>query len=124
MAQKYGYLANASEGASKPFTCLVCDKENPSYSWTDYSGEGYCTQCGTPYQLQWGKLNDGETYPRINVKKEAIPLFREFWQTTHLMNPCGSIIIWEDYPEKAKVIPEWNKFNDKVKSKYPELFKE
>lgn len=121
--QKYGLQANLAEGARKEFTCLVCGTKNPTYSWTDFSGEGYCTACGTPYQLKWGELREGESYPRINIKKEAIPLLREFWNETHLLNPLGSIMIWSDYPEKERNLKAWHEFSEKVKHKYPELFK-
>jgi len=123
MAQKYGDRANETEGAAAATACLICDDPRPSYSWTDYSGEGYCTRCGTVYQLQWGELREGETYPRINIRAEAIPMFRRYWQETGAMNGTGTFMSLADYPEKhagRKVFSTWWAAH---KEEYPELCK-
>jgi len=86
MPQKYGDLANAEKFEQK--ACLVCDDPRPVYSWTDYSGEGYCTKCGTSYQLKWGELKAGETYPRCNVIPEWVPVLRQYWKETGKLNGC------------------------------------
>lgn len=108
MTQKYGDLAN--EAVKAPSPCLVCDDPAPRYSWTDYSGEGYCVKCGTSYQLKWGELKEGESYPRCNVKPQWIPLLRKYWGETGKLNGCGNYWLMHDYPEQLagmKTFDEW-----------------
>jgi len=108
MPQKYGYLANAVEVETKP--CLVCDDPAPRFSWTDLNGEGYCLQCGTSYQLANGKLDEGESYPRCNVRPEWIPTLRRFWSETHGLNGCGTYMLPRDYPDQLAgriALKEW-----------------
>ena len=99
MPQKYVFLANAEPVAAR--ACLVCDTPSPSYSWTDYSGEAYCTKCGSNYQLKWGELAEGETYPRPNFAAKWLPLLRRFWQETKSLNGCGTYMPpMNDYPRQ------------------------
>lgn len=110
MAQDYGHLANAEKFEQKP--CLVCDDPAPTYSWTDYSGEGYCVKCGTPYQLKWGELKDGETYPRINVNDVWLPILRKFWSEKFTTNGCGTFMVGDQYGDQMagrRVFNEWCK---------------
>lgn len=119
MPQKYGHLANA-----EPFerrACLVCDTPDPSYSWTDYSGEGTCNTCGTPYQLKWGELRDGESYPRLNVKPEALPMLRRYYVETKALNGHGTFMLLRDYPEHAEGRRLFLEWWDVHKSEYPEF---
>ena len=111
MPQKYGHLANA-EPAAKHSACLVCDTPEPVYSWTDYHGEAYCTNCGTAYQLKAGDLAEGETYPRPNFAPKWLPLLRRFWQETKSLNGCGMYMGFEDYPQQ---LAGRRKFNEWVK---------
>lgn len=106
MAQKYGFMANAEPVAPTP--CLVCDDPTPSYSWTDYSGEAYCHQCGTPYQLKWGTLKDGETYPRINIGEAWIPWLRRFWEENHITNGAGTFIDGSEYRDQMQGRRQFN----------------
>jgi len=99
MAQKYGYLANAEE-FDRNRACLVCDDPQPNYSWTDLSGEGYCLRCGTPYQLKWGTLTDGEDYPRCNIRPEWIPPMRTFWKEKQKPNGQGTFLGFGSYPDQ------------------------
>lgn len=101
MPQEYGYMANAEESA-KMFTCLICDTENVSWNWTDYSGEAYCMECGTPYQLKGDILKEGETYPRINIKKEWLSILKQYWNETHRGNGLGTFMLWRDYPDQKE----------------------
>jgi hypothetical protein len=117
MPQKYGALANAEPVAK--VGCVVCDEQSPSYSWTDYSGEGSCTRCGTPYQLKWGTLKDGETYPRINVDAEWIPILRRYWAETHELNGAGSYMGFGDYPEQLRGRRRFNAWCDEHKAELP-----
>src|SRR3989304_1898754 len=101
MPQKYGWKAN-EEVIRNNRPCLVCDDAEPTYSWTDYSGEGYCLRCGTPYQLKWGELKEGETYPRINIIKQWISLFRRFYKDTGKPNGTGTFLLFDCYPDQLE----------------------
>lgn len=119
MTQKYGYLANA-----EPFerlACLVCDTADPTYSWTDYSGEGTCTTCGTPYQLKWGTLKEGESYPRINVRDDAIAMLRRYFAETKERNGHGTFMVMRDYPEAVRGAERFGEWWQEHKDEYPEL---
>ena len=119
--QKYGHLANQAEGALKDVACLICDDPNPTYSWTDYTGEGYCVRCGTSYQLKWGKLTEDESYPRPNIRKEAVRALRDYYKKTGRLNGCGTYLTFRDYPEQLegrRFLNEWFQMN---REKYPEL---
>lgn len=107
MPQKHGHLANTQSAvAIKP--CEVCGDAAPRYSWTDLNGEGYCCQCGTPYQLANGTLKPGESYPRINVKPEFIEALRAFWAERHITNGCGTFLIWRDYADQLAGRDQFN----------------
>lgn len=49
----YDLMANA-EPSAKAQRCVTCGADPVCYQWSDLSGEGMCTACGTPYQLKWG----------------------------------------------------------------------
>lgn len=117
MPQKYGALANAEPVAQTG--CLVCDDPRPSYSWSDYHGEGTCVRCGTPYQLKAGVLAEGETYPRINVDAPWIPIFRRFWEETHSLNGAGQFMGFRDYPEQYEGRVRFNEWCDAHKGDLP-----
>lgn len=119
MAQKYGSLVNA-EAFDRERPCLVCDEPRPVFSWTDYSGEGYCTQCGTPYQLTWGTLKEGETYPRINIDAEWIPILRRYWAETHTTNGAGTFLGFSEYPDQGRGRQRFNAWCDAHRSELPE----
>lgn len=121
MAQKYGFMANGTDAARKEFKCLICDTKNPTYSWTDYHGEGCCTKCGTAYQLMAGKLSDGETYPRINVDSKWIPVLRIFYEETKSLNGSGTFMVWHDYPDQLEGANKFSKWFKQHKSEFPEL---
>lgn len=116
MAQKYGDMANAEQFEQKP--CLVCDDPAPTYSWTDYSGEGYCVKCGTPYQLKWGKP-EGRTYPYCDIRAEWIPLMRRFWQETGSPNGAGMFMSGHDYPDQMEGRKKFNKWCKAHESELP-----
>ena len=74
--------------------CEICDKENPSFAWTDTHGVAQCCQCGTPYVLYHyeGEGNEQrrvEKEPLIAVQSEWIPLLREYWEQLHRIIPGG-----------------------------------
>lgn len=119
--QKYGLMANAEKSAIESPACLICDDPHPAYQWTDYSGEGVCLKCGTCYQLKWGELKEGETYPRINVRKEAIPMLRRYWQETKEQNGCGCILCDSEYPEIIRGRIAMNAWWKDHKHEYPEF---
>lgn len=116
--QKYGMQA-MNDVPSERAPCLVCDDPHPSFSWTDFSGEGYCVQCGTPYQLKWGTLKDGETYPRVNVSAEWIPIFRKFWNVTHSSNGAGTFMLWREYPDQERGRIAFNAWCDAHEDELP-----
>jgi hypothetical protein len=117
MAQDYGYLANAEKFERKP--CLVCDDPRPVYSWTDYHGEGYCTKCGTSYQLKGGELADGEAYPRVNVRAEWVPILRRYFAETGKLNGCGTYMSMGDYPEQLEGLRAFSEWADAHKDILP-----
>ncbi len=119
--QKYGLEANNQNEIKEVKECLICDDPHPHYAWTDYSGEGYCLRCGIPYQLKWGELKEGESYPRINVRVEAIPLFRRYYQETKKPAGMGTFIGYRDYPEVLEAQTEFNEWWDHHADEYPEL---
>jgi len=121
MAQKYGFMANMEESARECHQCLVCDDPEPNYSWTDYSGEATCNRCGTSYQLKWGELQEGETYPRCNVRKEAVPMLRRYFAETGRRNGCGTVMFGSDYPEIVQGARDFNAWWKLHKDEYPEL---
>ena len=101
MPQKYGYMANEATGAKAAKPCIVCDDPCPRYSWTDLNGEGYCSQCGTPYQLMNGKLAEGESYPRCNIRHEWVPVLQAFWKETHQPNGQGTFMSGREYQDQV-----------------------
>lgn len=109
MSQKYGYQAN---GVAPHKPCLVCDDPQPHYSWTDVHGEGYCTRCGTPYQLKAGLLGAGDTYPRCNILPEFIEELREYWSETNEPNGLGTFMVAEDYRDQIAARRKFNAWAD------------
>lgn len=120
--QKYGAWANLE--AFERRACVVCDEANPTYSWTDYSGEGYCMRCGTPYQLKWGELKDGETYPRLNIGAEFVPILRRFWSETGQPNGLGNFFLgFDEYPDQLVGRRAFNAWCQAHEAEYPDLLK-
>jgi hypothetical protein len=119
--QEYGLMANAETSAVQSPACQVCDDPRPAYSWTDYSGEATCMKCGTSYQLKWGELEEGESYPRINVKKSAIPMLRRYFAETGKQNGCGTIMSGSQYPEIVRGRNDFSEWWQQHKDEYPEF---
>lgn len=119
--QKYGLLANAEQSAVESPACLICDDPKPVYAWTDYSGEGYCLRCGAPYQLKWGELKEGESYPRLNLRDEAIPMLRRHFAETGKPAGLGTFIWMGDYPEVLRARKAFNAWFEQHQDEYPEL---
>ena len=117
MPQEYGYLANAE--VKSVFSCLVC-KNTRGFSWTDYSGEGYCVDCGTPYQLKWGQLNEGETYPRCNIDPKWLPILTEYWEAKHSTNGTGTFLMGRTYADQLEGRAAFNAWLEET---HPELLK-
>ena len=75
---------------SEKFVCLVCDSENPGFTWSDQHGEGMCLVCGTPYQLLHYE-GEGENHRRVdkppscNIKPEWIPALRACYADLKIM---------------------------------------
>lgn len=87
----YDLWANR-EPAARNQKCAVCETEPMRFQWSDYSGEGMCTQCGCPYQLKWGseeKTKEGH-YPYLNMAEAFIPIAREYWSEAKTFVYYGS----------------------------------
>jgi hypothetical protein len=119
MGQKYGHLANAAGHEQK--ACVICDTNPARYGWTDYSGEGYCLRCGTPYQLKWGTLKDGESYPRLNVSPTAVPMLRRYFAETNQSNGAGTFLIARDYPDQLEGRRCFGEWFERHQDDYPEM---
>ena len=55
-----------------------------TFQWSDYSGEGMCTRCGTPYQLKWGsekQMSEAE-YPYLSLAEDWVPIVRAYYSET------------------------------------------
>ncbi len=79
----YDLMANAEQSAQE-HTCVVCLESPTRFQWSDYSGEGMCQRCGTPYQLKWGsseQKTEGR-YPYLSVKDEWVPVLRRYYEET------------------------------------------
>lgn len=74
--------------------CVVCDRSNPGFSWTDTHGIGQCVSCGTPYRI-YHYEGEGENSklvkkpPECLVLPEWIPLLRRFRTDTGHIIPGG-----------------------------------
>lgn len=74
--------------------CVTCGANPCTYQWSDYSGEGMCTRCGTPYQLKWGgeqREKEGK-YPYLNLRENLVPLLREYYEETRQFTYLGSML--------------------------------
>lgn len=74
--------------------CEICDKENPSFSWTDTHGIAQCWGCGTPYRLYHYEGEGDESKrvdkpPELCVKLEYVPVLRAYHQQTKGIIPSG-----------------------------------
>jgi len=112
--QKYGYRADMEAGGDRQ-PCVVCDNPRPSFSWTDAHGEGYCTRCGTPYQIK------GVDQPTCNIKDDAIPILRAFWAETQSPNGLGTFWGWDDYPDQLAGRRRFNEWDKKRNSESAEV---
>lgn len=79
----YDLMAN-HEVSAQAQKCEVCGDCPMTFQWSDYSGEGMCCKCGTPYQLKWGsKEQQAEgKYPYLNLADDFVPIVREYHQQT------------------------------------------
>lgn len=111
----YDLHANLEPAAQKQ-TCVVCGTSPMTFQWSDFSGEGMCTQCGCAYQLKWGsdKQKQVGNYPYCNIKDEWIPILKEYWNETKKFVTHGRMM------GGAQGVDE---FYNWVKIKHPELMK-
>jgi hypothetical protein len=110
----YDLMANAEPSANAQ-TCVVCGASPMTFQWSDYSGEGMCTKCGTPYQLKWGsdeQRAEGK-YPYLNLKDEFVPIVREYHQQTGAWTYLGT----------GFDRPGLREFDAWVKQNHPEMCK-
>lgn len=76
----YDLMANAEDSVQHR-VCAMCGTSPMTFQWSDYSGEGMCTQCGCPYQLKWGseqQQTEGK-YPYLCLTEQFLPIAREYW---------------------------------------------
>jgi hypothetical protein len=112
----YDLMANA-ENSAKENTCVICGVNPVIYQWSDYSGEGMCTQCGFPYQLKWGSdeaKKEGK-YPYNNIPDKYIPAIKEYWNETHQFVHLGCSL---SNNQGVKEFNEW------LEKKHPEFCKD
>lgn len=112
IAFDYDLMANA-ESAARAQTCGACGMSPVTYRWSDYSGEGMCVQCGTPYQLKWGgeeREKEG-AYPYLNLREDALPLVREYYRETGRFTYLGT----------GFNRPGLREFNQWVERRHPEF---
>jgi len=112
----YDLLANQEESAQGQ-TCIVCGANPVRYQWSDYSGEGMCTQCGTPYQLKWGsdEQKEGNAYPYLDIKEEWVPIIQAYWNETKK---------WTYFGTSMSGNPGLDEFHEWAKQHYPEMYEE
>jgi hypothetical protein len=87
----YDLKANAEPSAHGQ-TCVTCGSCPMSFQWSDYSGEGMCRKCGTPYQLKWGSeaQNAEGKYPYLNLNEKWVPIVRRYHEETGLWTYLGT----------------------------------
>lgn len=109
----YDLMANA-EPSARGNTCIICGASPVTYQWSDYSGEGMCTQCGFPYQLKWGSEQqqaEGK-YPYPNIQERFIPVLKEYWDEKHTFTCFGTML---------GATPGVREFNRWFEAKHPEM---
>lgn len=66
-------------------TCAICGTVDAAFTWTDTTGIGKCTTCGTPHQFI-GYSKDGIPkaldVPKFCVDKSFLRAFQEYWKVT------------------------------------------
>lgn len=111
----YDLMANA-EPSAEGQKCVVCESDPMTFQWSDYSGEGMCRSCGTPYQLKWGSDKQVEegAYPYLSMNDHFLPIAREYFKETGrfvcygmMMGPkpgMSRLIDWleKNHPEELK----------------------
>lgn len=112
----YDLMANAEQSAHGN-TCVVCAAYPVRYQWSDYSGEGMCTRCGTPYQLKWGgKTKEAEgKYPYLNLREDFLPIARDYWKETQSFVHYGQSFSQD---QGIAALNAW------IKQRHPELLKD
>jgi hypothetical protein len=110
----YDLRANR-EPSAKGQECVVCGANPMAFQWSDYSGEGMCTGCGTPYQLKWGTEQHQQegAYPYLNLKEVWVPIVREYHAETGRWTYLGT----------GFNRPGLNEFAAWVKKRHPEMMK-
>jgi hypothetical protein len=109
----YDLHANHEKSAANHI-CVTCGASPTTFQWSDYSGEGMCTRCGTPYQLKWGsdKQKEEDAYPYLNIKDEWVPIVREYYEETGQFVCLGNMM----GPR-----PGMAEFYDWVKERHPSM---
>lgn len=71
--------------------CLICDRKDPVWSWTDTHGVAQCAMCGTPYRIYHYDAENKpiEKPPEVQIKTEYIAAIRQYWQDHKQRMPSG-----------------------------------
>ena len=91
----YDSHANHEPAAQQGNECVTCGAKPACYIWSDYSGEGMCNQCGTPYQLKWGsdeQKAEGK-YPYLNLRETWVPVVRRYYAETQAFTYLGTMFV-------------------------------
>lgn len=100
--------------------CLICDTENPAWSWTDTHGIAQCLKCGTPYRILHYEGEGEETKriekePSICVKEEYISMCRKFHSEIGRMIPSGHSFGYSDLTQELASRQDAEAFNSFMK---------
>ena len=99
------------ETIPKSTACDVCGDEKPTYSWSDFYGEGLCCQCGAPFQLKAPSGdNPDQEYPYCKIDDKWLPVFRRYWQETQRYNGSAGMFFVETPPhirESRRLFHHW-----------------
>lgn len=99
------------------FDCEICEEEFVG-QWTDFHGQTTCRNCGAPHQLKsYSGSPVDMKFPRIDLKKEFKPIFKEYWNNTGKRCRLGSYMGYRDYPG---VPDEQRAFTDWLQTNHPE----
>lgn len=93
--------------------CAVCDRENPSWSWTDSHGIAQCWDCGTPYRLiHYDGNKRVEREPECVVADEWLPRLREYREQVGGIIPSGCSFPGGQERATQDDIRKWNEWVD------------
>lgn len=92
------------------FRCVICDTQEPHFSWTDTHGVAQC-QCGTPYRVYHYEGDKRvEKPPEHQLAPEWVEKCRAYWKETGRTIP-GGFSFSEGYERASQDdIRRWNEY--------------